>query len=68
MSGWSAVNIGAVEVSDAVLHALLDDRVGAGLIDLAADVVAAEPERRDDEARAAKVPIFHVMPPAAEIR
>ena len=60
--GRRAINVGAVEVGDAHFDALVDDRLRAGLVHLASQVVTAQPQRRHDKAGTAEILVFHETP------
>ena len=56
----AAVDVGGVEEGDAVLDGGVDHRVGGGLVDAHAEVVAAEADLTDLQAAVAQSAIVHL--------
>src|SRR5262249_48052201 len=59
-----AVHVGRVEEVDAVVERRVHDGPGTRPVDLAAEVVAADPDHRDREAGVAEPAVAHVCPHA----
>ena len=59
----AAIGVGGVEQRDPGIERLVDDRPRAFEVDPLAEIVAAEPDQRDPQARRAQIAQFHVRSP-----
>ena len=59
-----AVGVRGIEQRDARVQRAMHHALGRLEVDAAAEVVAAEPDQRDAQARAADVAQFHLTPPS----
>ena len=58
-----AIGVRGVEERDAEIERLVHDRARRRHVDAAAEIVAAEPDRRDDQAGAAEIALFQRASP-----